>query len=277
MNFFEQQWNNFYQWFITNSGWLTIARDVIILLLELIIIKIVLHVLKRGPKHRKSKMSSLARSFLVSTVKIVLYFVFIMTILSMIGVNISNIVTIISALSVAISFALSEVATNFASGLILITNKPFNEGDYIASNGVEGTVISTAMFSTRLLTPDNKVVVIPNAILATNGLTNYSAMPERRVDLKFSVDYGSDVAKVQSVMKKVLDEHKQILHEKGYNLRLVEQGSSAITFHCRFWVETKNYWDVYFDINEFMFLAFRENDIVIPYNKLDVNLFTENK
>ncbi len=276
MNFFEEQWNNFYKWFITDSNWVFVLRSVLLLLIEFIIIKVVLKIVKRGPKNGKSKISNLARSFLVSILKVVLYFVFIMTLLSIIGIDISSIVTVVSAFSIALSFAISEVATNFASGLILIGNKPFNEGDYIACSGVEGKVISTAMFSTRLLTNDNKVVVVPNAVLATNSLTNYSTQPTRRVDLQFSVSYDSNVAKVQQVMTQVLDAHNLIRHEDGYNLRLAVQGDSALTFNCRFWVENKDYWDVYFDINEAMFKAFNENGIEIPYNKLDVNLLTKN-
>ncbi len=276
MNFFQEQWNKFYEWFITNSNWVFVLRSILLLLVELILIAVVLKLVKREPKNRKSKISKLARTFIASIVKVILYFIFIMTLLSVIGINISNIVTVISAFSIALSFAISEIATNFASGLILIGNKPFNEGDYIACNGVEGKVISTAMFSTRLLTNDNKVVVVPNAVLATNSLTNYSTMPTRRVDLQFNVSYDSNVEKVQQIMNKVLDDHKLIRHDDGYCLRLANHGESSLTFHCRFWVESKDYWDVYFDVNEAMLKAFNENGIEIPYNKLDVNLLTKN-
>ena len=275
MNFFEQQWNNFYNWFVTNSGWLEIAKAVLLILVEFIVIKVVLRIAKRAAKNPKSKMSNLAKTFMISILKVVLYFILIMTILSVIGVNISNIVTAISALSIAISFAISEIATNFASGLIIIGNKPFQEGDYIACSGNEGTVVSTSMFSTRLLTVDNKVVVVPNAVLATNPVTNFSTMPKRRVDLTFGVAYGSDVAKVQKIMGDVLDANKLVLHEDGYNLRLGEEGASSLNFNCRFWVENKDYWDAYFDINEAMLAAFNANGIEIPYNKLDVNILSK--
>ena len=156
--------------------------------------------------------------------------------------------------------------------MILVSNHPFEEGDYVEVSGISGTVVKISLFSTKLKTPDNKVVTIPNSSVSGGNIVNYSAEEKRRVDLTFGVAYGTDVDKVKKIIESVLDAHELVLHDDGYTVRLNEQGESALVFVCRCWAKNADYWTVYFDLQETMTKRFEKEKIEIPYNKLDVNL-----
>ena len=276
-DFFKKIGEDLKVWFIDNSGWLDVVKVVLFAVFGIVVINLVLRGIEKASQRNrgKRKMSKLAFRFLSNTLRIAMYFLYFSILFMLIGIDLSNIVTMISAAGLAVSFAMQKVASNFASGAILVANKPFEEGDYISCNGVDGTVIDIAMFSTKLLTPDNKTVMVPNAMLADNPVTNFSANPERRVDLQFAVSYDSDVDLVKSTLKGILDEHPLILHDAGYTIRMKEHGESSINFVCRFRVKKDDYWNVYFDVTEAAFLRFKEVGIEIPYNKLDVQITHE--
>lgn len=272
--FFEQ----LKTWFIDNHGWFDVLKVLAFAVLGLIAVKVTLKTIKRGfnKKNVNKKSSKLARSFVFNTLRVLLYFIYFMILFMLLGVDVSNVVTIVSASGLALSLAMQKVASNFASGMILVANKPFEEGDYISSAGAEGTVVDIAIFSTKLLTPDNKIAVVPNASLADNMVTNFSAKETRRVDLNFSVEYGTDIDLVKKTLEGVLDEHSLVRHDDGYSIRLKEHGQSSLNFVCRFWVKGSDYWTCYFDITEAAYKRFNEVGIRIPYNKLDVNVTTQN-
>ena len=279
----QEFWNRFvddlYNWFIINKGWFDVVKVVLFAVLGVVVIKVILFSLTRSAKRnagKKNRMGKLAYSFVINVLRVILYFIYFLMLFMLIGFDMSNIVTVISASGLAVSLALQKVASNFASGAILVANKPFEEGDFISCNGVEGTVVDIAIFSTRLLTPDNKIAVVPNATLADNSVINYSAKPTRRVDLTFNVSYDTDIDLVKKTLTDVLDANELIRHDDGYTIRLKENGESALIFVCRFWVDKANYWATYFDIHEQALIKFREVGIKIPYNKLDVNLTNKN-
>lgn len=265
-------------WFIDNRGWYDVVKAVLFAVLGIIVIKTILHIISRAAKRnagKKNHMGKLAYSFLLNVVRVLLYFIYFLMLFMLIGFDMSNIVTVISASGLAVSLALQKVASNFASGAILVANKPFEEGDFISCNGIDGTVIDIAIFSTRLLTPDNKIAVVPNAMLADNAVVNYSANATRRVDLTFNVAYKSDIDLVKKTLEAVLDANALVRHDDGYTIRLKEHGSSALVFVCRFWVDKADYWAAFFDINEQAFNKLREAGIEIPYNKLDVKVISD--
>jgi len=274
-NFFEKLFSDLKTWFIDNYGWATVVAFVFFAVVGWIVIRLVLKGIDKADKAAAGKgksMSKLGRRFLKNVLRVILYAVYFMILLVIIGFDPGNIVTILSASGLAISLAMQKVAANFASGAIVVANKPFEEGDYVSCGGVEGTVVDIAMFSTKLLTPDNKIVVVPNSALADNAVINYSANATRRVDLTFSVAYDSDIDLVKKTLTAILDENERVLHDNGYTIRLKEHGESALVFVCRFWVNKSEYWNAYFDVTEQALLKFRAAGIEIPYNKLDVNL-----
>lgn len=272
--FFVKIWNSLVNWFITERGWLHIVIAVAVILIGLIVLKIVLSVTRKLVN--KTRLKGIAGDFILTILKVVLVFIYLIIVLRILGIDTTSFVALLTVGTLAISLALQSIIANFASGMILVSNHPFEEGDYVEVAGVSGTVVKITLFSTKLKTPDNKVVTVPNSSVSGGNIVNYSAEEKRRVDLTFGVAYGSDVDKVKKVIESVLDEHELVLHDDGYTVRLNEQADSALVFVCRCWAKSADYWTVYFDLQEIMTKRFEKEGIEIPYNKLDVNLIAKN-
>lgn len=271
--FFQKIWASLVNWFIDERGWVRMLVVIAVVLIGLLIIKILLVVTRK--LINRSRLKGIAGNFIVTILKIVLVFIYLITILRVLGIDTSSFVALFTVGTLAISLAIQSVISNFASGLILVTNHPFREGDFVETAGVSGTVEKITLFATKIKTPDNKVVTVPNSAVAGGNIINYSTEEKRRVDMTFGVAYGSDVDKVKSVIESVLDEHELVLHDDGYTVRLSEQADSALIFVCRCWTLSANYWSVYFDLNEKMTERFVQEGIEIPYNKLDVNIVSQ--
>ena len=220
----------------------------------------------------KLKDQKLAGRFIYNIAKVALLVIYFIAVLTVLGIDTSSLVAVLAASSLAVSLALQSIMTNFASGMIIVGNKPFKEGDYISVGDYSGTVTNITLHSTTLVTPDNKVVIIPNSDISGGTVVNYSAMPERRLDLEFTVAYGTNIEKVKKVLTKVLEEHPLVLHDKDYNVRLSAEDASALRFICRCWVKNEDYWTVNFDLHENVVAAFKKANIEIPFNQLDVNI-----
>lgn len=270
--FFVKIWNSLVNWFITERGWLQIVIAVAVIIVGLIVLKIVMSVSRKLVN--KTKLKGIAGDFILTILKVVLVFIYLIIVLRILGIDTTSFVALLTVGTLAISLALQSIIANFASGMIIVSNHPFEEGDFVEIAGVSGTVEKITLFSTKLKTPDNKVVTIPNSSVSGGNIVNYSAEEKRRVDLTFGVAYGSDIDKVKRVIESVLDEHALVLHDDGYTVRLNEQGDSALVFVCRCWVKGGDYWTVFFDLQEQMTKRFEKEGIEIPYNKLDVNLVT---
>lgn len=270
--FFQNIWNSLVTWFITDRGWLKIVAAVAVIIIGLLVLKIVMAILRKIVN--RTRLKGIAGNFILTIIKAVLIFIYLIVILHVLGIDTSSFVALLTVGTLAISLAIQSVISNFASGMILATNHPFQVGDYVEVAGTSGTVVGTSLFSTKLQTPDNKVIVIPNSAVAGGNIVNYSAEEKRRVDLTFGVAYGSDIDEVKKAIESVLDAHELVLHDDGYTVRLSEQGASSLNFVCRCWVKNADYWAVFFDLNELMTKKFVELGIEIPYNKLDVNVVT---
>lgn len=270
--FFQKIWNSLVTWFITDQGWVKIVAAAAIIVIGLIALKIVMTILRKVVN--KTKLKGIAGNFILTILKIVLVFVYLIIILHVLGIDTSSFVALLTVGTLAISLAVQSVIANFASGLILAANHPFEVGDYVETADMSGTVIGIALFSTKIKTPDNKIVVIPNSLVAEGSIVNYSAQATRRVDLIFAVQYGTDIDMVKKVIGNVFDGHELVLHDEGYTIRLSEQAESSLKFVCRCWVKNSDYWTVKFDLTELITKKFKEEGFAIPYNKLDVNLIS---
>lgn len=268
--FFEKIWNSLTTWFINERGWLQIVIAVAVIIVGLIILKIILTITRKLVN--KSKLKGLAGNFLITILKIALVFIYLIIVLHILGIDTSSFVALFTVGTLAISLAIQSVISNFASGIVLVSNHPFQEGDFVEIAGVSGTVIKMTLFSTKIRTPDNKIISVPNSSVAGGNIVNFSVEENRRVDLTFAVAYGSDIDKVKLAIESELDKHELVLHDEGYTVRLGEQASSSLNFVCRCWTKNENYWTVLFDLNERMTERFKEEGIEIPYNKLDVNI-----
>ena len=221
---------------------------------------------------RFNKLDQTVRSFLVSFFTISAKIVLIVIFLSIIGVPMASLVTIVGSCAVAIGLALQGGLSNIAGSLMILIFKPFKVGDFISACGFDGTVKAITMFYTTITTPDNKVIQLPNGGLSNSNIVNYSAKSERRVDIDLSVAYSSDIDKVKKIVLEVVEKNKLVNQEKEKFIRLKTHAESALVFTLRVWVKTSDYWTVYFDLMEDIKKEFDKNGIEIPFNQLDVHM-----
>ena len=220
----------------------------------------------------KSRTEASLNAFLVSLIRIALQIILIVTVASMLGLEITTLIALLTSVAFAVGLALQGSLANFAGGVLILILKPFKVGDYIEAAGHAGTVKEIQLFYTILHTPDNKKIIIPNASLSNNSAVNFTANDTRRVDFKFGVGYGDDIQKVKDVLGKIAAEHELIFKEPAPQIVLGEHGDSAIVFFFRVWCKTEDYWNIYFDLLEKVKLKFDEAGINIPYPQLDVHL-----
>lgn len=218
----------------------------------------------------KSRLDLTINRFVRSAVKIVLYVLVVTVVLTILGVPMTSIITVIGTAGVAVGLALQDSLSNLAGGFLILFSKPFRVGNYIQCSGVEGTVESISILYTKLLTGDNKAVFIPNGTAAGAVVTNYNEMPERRVDLVFGISYEADYDEAKKAIAEVVAKDEQVLREPFIVLSSLDASSVAIT--VRLWTKSENYWSVYYRTLEEVRKAFDERGIEIPYNKLDVHI-----
>ena len=167
---------------------------------------------------------------------------------------------------VGLSIAFNETLSNLGNGYVLLFFKPFKVDDYVEFNGIEGTVVDIHIFNTTLKTFDNKTIVVPNSKIANQSITNYTRQDKRRVDIKFELPYGTDVDFVTNILKSLLKNEELILNEPEsiVGIRNFNQGGMEIV--VRAWVNTENYWDVFYSLMSKIEKIFRENniDMTIP-------------
>ena len=192
--------------------------------------------------------------------------------LSQLGIQTASFITIIGAAGLAVGLALQGSLSNFASGVLMIIFRPFKIGDYIEAGGEAGTVEDIQIFATRLKTPDNKVIIIPNSAIMDGSIMNYSTKPTRRVDLKIGVSYEAHLPDVKALLIKTVKAHDKVLQDEDIKVAVVELADSSVNFVVRSWAKTPDYWDVYFELTENIKLALDENGISIPYPQMDIHM-----
>lgn len=212
------------------------------------------------------------KKFILHAVKILLYTVTVISAAGILGIPYASFIAVLGSAGVAVGLALQGSLSNIAAGILILINKPFKVGDFIEASEIKGTVSEIGFFSTSIITMDNKVVSYPNSALSNTCITNYSAMPERMVDVKFSVSYDSDIENVKTVIKNTAAANPLVLKNRDIFTGISSYGDSHIEFTLRIWCKTEDYQTLFFDINEEMKKAFDKNDIEIPYPKLDVML-----
>lgn len=247
-----------------------IAYAVVILIIGLLIIKGIANLFKKVLKKQKVDVS--LRGFLTSVVGVTLKILLIITVISMLGVQMTSFIAIIGAAGLAVGLALQGSLANFAGGVLILLFKPYKVGDYIEAQGHTGIVKNIQIFNTTLKTLDNKLVIIPNGPLSNGSVVNYTAEPIRRVDLTFGIGYDDDIGKAKKVLQKIIDSNKTILKEPESFVRVGELGASSVDFTVRAWGKTEDYWDIYFYMQESVKEEFDKNNISIPYPQTDVHM-----
>jgi len=192
--------------------------------------------------------------------------------LSKLGIQTASFVAILGAAGLAIGLALQGSLSNFSAGVLMIIFKPFKGGDYVSAGGCDGFIEEIGIFTTSILTIDNKLVIVPNSKIMGDTITNYSAMETRRVDIVAGVSYDDDVDSVKDILLKILAEDERVLKDPPPFVGLLEMADSSVNFTVRGWVKTENYWNVFFDTNERIKKTFDAENISIPYPQLDVHM-----
>ena len=223
----------------------------------------------------KSKVDAALVSFVESLVYIGLMTFVIIAALGRLGIQTASFIAVLGAAGLAIGLALQGSLANFAAGVLMLIFKPFKVGDFIDAAGVTGVVEHIEIFTTQLKTPDNKKVIIPNAKITGDCITNFSANDTRRVDMTVGVSYSEDLSKVKETVEAVLAEDDRILKDPEPTVGVLELADSSINFVVRPWVKTADYWNVFFDTQKKLKERFDAVGISIPFPQRDVHLFQE--
>ncbi len=242
----------------------------VIVIVGRIAIKIIRNILKK--MFTKLKVEDTLSAFLINIVSGLLHAFLVIAVLGQIGIDTTSFVAIIGAAGLAVGFALQGSLASFAAGVLIILLKPFKLGDFITAGGESGTVVDISIFSTRLNTPDNKAVIVPNTDIMGGSITNYSRENRRRIDLVIGVGYDDDLKKVEAIFKKILDADERILKDPAYTIGVLELGDNSVNFAVRPWVATSDYWPTYFDLMRKIKLTLDANGVSIPYPQRDVHV-----
>ena len=201
-----------------------------------------------------------------------LYVLLTVIVIGILGVPTASVIAAIASAGVAIGLALQGALGNIAGGIMILIMRPFRVGDYVEIADEAGTVTDVGIFYTQLTTPDHKIVTIPNGTVMGDTVVNLSMKETRRVDLTFGVAYGTDVSRVKMILLEEAARHDSVLADPAPFARLSNQNDSSLDFTLRVWVKNADYWQVRFDLLERMTVRFRDENIEIPYRKLDVHV-----
>ncbi len=249
---------------------LQILLAIVVLLVGKWLASAVADSLEKGLK-AKNVDSTVGRFTRNITYYVLLTIVFIAA-LGQLGVQTASFVAVIGAAGLAIGFALQGSLANFAAGVLLILFRPFKAGDFVEAAGTAGVVTEISIFSTILTTPDNKRIIVSNNSVMNNNIVNYSTMPTRRVDFVVGVSYSADLALVRKTLEEIAANDERILKDPGITVGVSALADSSINFNYRVWVNSADYWDVFYAINEQVKLRFDELNIEIPFPQMDVHV-----
>lgn len=250
------------------SGLGKIVLFIIVAIIGFILIKLFIKFLKKMGK--RIKLDQTVYNFLITVIKFVLWVLYVLTLLAIAGVPITSLVAVITALTLGVTLAIQSSVSNLANGVILLANKPFKIGDLVEINGVSGTVVDISIFNTKLRTANNEIITMPHNVTINNPIIDYTSLEMRRIALDVSVSYDSDMTKVKEILLETIKEQELVLQDQANSVNLAKMNSSSIDFSVKVWTATENYWDCFFALTESVFNKLNENNIEIPYNKLDV-------
>lgn len=212
------------------------------------------------------------KTFVGSLIHIILMILLIVSVVGALGVQTASFAALLASAGVAIGMALSGNLSNFAGGLIILIFKPYKVGDFIEAQNLSGTVREIQIFHTVLTTTDNKVIYIPNGSLSSSAVINYSYQQVRRIDWTFGVEYGTDYAKVKGVLEEILAKDERILQEPAAPFIAMSQlVDSSVNYVVRVWVNSPDYWNVYYDITRIVYERFNAEGIGFPFPQLTIH------
>jgi small conductance mechanosensitive channel len=226
---------------------------------------------------QKTKVDQTLISFTVNLAYIAMIAFVVIAALGQLGIQTTSFIAILGAAGLAVGLALQGSLSNFAAGVLMLIFRPFKVGDYIEGAGVAGTVKEVQIFTTILITVDNKTIIVPNAKITGDNIVNYATQGTRRVDLSFAIAFNEDIDKAKRTLLDLVKADKRVLAEPAPQIAVSEAGGGKVTLICRPWVKAENYWDAYFDIIEAVKKRFDAENINPPVPRQDIHLFQQGK
>ncbi len=256
---------------IVTSG-MKFVMAIVVLVVGLLVIKWITKAMVRVMK--KGNVNESLIPFLKSLLNIGLKLMLVISVLGMVGIAMTSFIAVLGAAGLAVGLALQGTLQNFAGGVMILLFKPYEVGNFIEAQGFMGTVKEIQIFTTVLTTPDNRKVIIPNSPLATGSITNFSAMPTRRIDFSFGIGYSDDIDKAKDILLKMAQKDDRVLKDENPPEVMVESlGDSAVNLKLRTWVKSADYGSLLFDVTENVKKQFDGAGISIPFPQQDVHLY----
>jgi len=262
----NQYWNTIYI-YIANYA-LKVILAIVILLVGFRVIRHIIKLIRKSLTIRNVDQS--LHSFITSISNILLKTLLILSVIAILGIDTSSFVAALAAAGFAIGMALQGSLSNFAGGVLILFFKPFKVGEYIEAQGFNGEVKYIHIFNTEMVTPDNKIIFIPNGPLAGGPIINYTRADFRRVDFTFGISYGDDIQKARNVIFDVVSSDERIHKDPLPFIGVGKLNDYSVDLTVRVWTKTSDYWDVFFSINEKIKIEFDSNSITIPYPQRNI-------
>lgn len=263
------------EWFTRPDGGIAVLLSLVVAVLAIVAIVFAARLARGGARFwigRTTTLSKLLQNFIVGALYWIFIVVGLLIVLSAIDVDITPIFALIGGASFILAFAFQDTLGNLASGLMIMINQPFDEGDFIEVGGVAGTVQKVSIVGTTIATPDNKIIVVPNKNVWGNVIVNASASDIRRVDLTFGASYDDPIQTVLETIEGVIAAHPKILSDPEPQVQANELAASSVNYICRPWVRSDDYIEVYWDLTRRVKEAFDKNGLSMPYPQQDINL-----
>ena len=223
----------------------------------------------------RRKIDLSLRSFAITATKVLGYAALFIVIFNILGFESSSVLAIFASMGLAIGMALSGTLQNFAGGIMILVLRPYRIGDYIEAQNVSGTVADIRLFTTIIHTTDKKTIYIPNNVISTSIINNYSTSTTRRCSWKVSVSYGDDYDQIRDAMMAIIKRDNRILPDHAAYIRIDALADSAVVIEARAWVKNQDYWDVYDSVTEAFYKELPEHGANFPFPQLDVHLTKE--
>ena len=252
----QKLWNDITTFFSNN--WLNMIWFVLALVLGIILIKIICGLLSKG---LAKKMDRIVSNFIVVIVKFCLCMVLVFVLAGIMNINTTGLVAVISAAGLTLSLSLQDSLSNVASGMLIVSQKPFKEKDYVEIDGVGGQITRIGVFTTELVTFDNRKITLPNRSVTASPIVNYDAMPTRRVDIKFKAPLSCEIDKIKAESEKIIYEDPRT--QKGSFTIVVDNLDGGVGFVIKYWVDTADYWDSLYLNNEKIFKMLQKLDVAL--------------
>lgn len=238
-------------------------------------IRIIMRFVRRAIE--KLPLDKALHDFIRAAIRLLLYFLAVLIVADALEIPITSLVALFSVVGLAVSLAIQGLLTNLTSGLTILFSKPFTVGDYVESGATAGTVMGIGLIYSKLTTYDNKVIFVPNSQISAERIVNYTALPNRRVDVKIAASYESSIDEVKAALKAAVDSIPQFLDDPPPFCGVNAYQSSGIEYVARAWARTCDYWDAYYALQEAVKRQFDAAGVSIPFNRVDVRMLDKQK